>query len=93
MVIIAGARVLSGAPLTISTGALWIIACVLAVAALLGLFVLENGKLSSANNDLAAAKAKNNSLQATVNSLQRFKVLDDQRIAQKQTVSTAKTGR
>ena len=41
------------------------------VAALLGLFVLENGKLSSANNDLVAAKAKNNSLQATVNSLQR----------------------
>ena len=62
------------------------------VAALLGLFVLENGKLSSANNDLAAAKAKNTSLQATVNSLQRFKVLDDQRIAQKQTVATAKSG-
>jgi len=47
------------------------------VAALLGLFVLENGKLSSANNDLTAAKAK---------------VLDDQRIAQKQTVATAKSG-
>ena len=62
------------------------------VAALLGLFVLENGKLSSANNDLTAAKAKNNSLQATVTSLQRFKVLDDQRIAQKQTVATAKSG-
>jgi Tfp pilus assembly protein PilN len=62
------------------------------VAALLGLFVLENGKLSSANNDLVAAKAKNNSLQATVTSLQRFKVLDDQRIAQKKTVATAKSG-
>jgi Tfp pilus assembly protein PilN len=62
------------------------------VAALLGMFVLENGKLSSANNDLAAAKAKNNSLQATVNSLQRFKVLSDQKNNQKQTVELAKGG-
>lgn len=62
------------------------------VAALLGMFVLENGKLSSVNNDLTAAKAKNNSLQSTVASLQRFKVLDDQRLAQKQIVATAKNG-
>ena len=39
------------------------------VAALLFFFVLQSGKLASANNDLAAAKATNNALQTQINSL------------------------
>jgi len=62
------------------------------VAALLGFFVLQNGKLSSAKNDLAQAQAANAALQQKVDSLQRFKQLDDQRVAQKQIVATAKSG-
>jgi Tfp pilus assembly protein PilN len=62
------------------------------VALLLGYFVLQNNKLASANNDLAAAKAQNNALQSQVNSLNRFKVLNDQVTSQKTTVSTAKAG-
>src|SRR5438094_7166897 len=62
------------------------------VAALLGLYVLENGKLSSANNDLAAAKQTNGALQAKVTGLQRFAVLDNQRTALRTTVGTAQAG-
>jgi Tfp pilus assembly protein PilN len=62
------------------------------VALLLGYFVLQNNKLASANNDLAAAKAQNNALQSQITSLNRYKVLNDQVTSQKTTVSTAKAG-
>lgn len=62
------------------------------VAALLFFFVLQSGKLASANNDLAAAKATNSQLQGQIDSLQRYKVLDDQVTAQQTTVQTAKSG-
>jgi Tfp pilus assembly protein PilN len=62
------------------------------VALLLGYWVLQSNKLASANNDLAAAKATNNSLQSQINSLKRYQVLNDEMTAQKTTVSTAKAG-
>ena len=62
------------------------------VAGLLAFYVLQSNKLSSANNDLTAAKSHNAALQAQVNSLSRFQQLADQRDAQKTTVSTAKSG-
>jgi len=62
------------------------------VALLLGFWVVQSNKLASANNDLAAAKATNNSLQGEINSLKRYQVLNDQMTSQKTTVSTAKAG-
>lgn len=62
------------------------------VAGLIGLFVLESGKLSSAQNDLSAANAQNAALQQKVNSLQRFQTLADEQQAKKQTLNQLKSG-
>jgi Tfp pilus assembly protein PilN len=61
---------------------------VAAVAALLALFVLEGGKLSSAKTDLATAQATNAQLTTKISGLQRFKTLADSEAAKQQTVRT-----
>ena len=62
------------------------------IAALIGLFVLESGKLASTQNDLAAVNAQNAQLESKVNSLQRFQTLADEQQAKKQTVNQLKSG-
>jgi len=62
------------------------------VAALIGLFVLESGKLASAQNDLAAANAQNAALEQQVTSLSRFQTLADEQQAKKETVNELKSG-
>jgi len=62
------------------------------IAALIGLFVLQSGKLASAQSDLTAANAQNAQLEAKVSSLQRFQTLADEQQAKKQTVNQLKSG-
>jgi Tfp pilus assembly protein PilN len=62
------------------------------VAGLIGLFMLESGKLASAQSDLAAANAQNAALTQKVSSLQRFQTLADEQQAKKQTVNELKSG-
>jgi Tfp pilus assembly protein PilN len=62
------------------------------IAALVGLFVLQSGKLASAQSDLAAVNAQNAQLEAKVSSLQRFQTLADEQQAKKQTVNQLKSG-
>jgi Tfp pilus assembly protein PilN len=61
---------------------------VAAVAALLALFVLEGGKLSSAKTDLATAQATNAQLTTKISGLQRFKTLADAETAKQLVVHT-----
>lgn len=61
---------------------------VAAVAALLALFVLESGKLSSAKTDLATTQATNAQLTTKISGLQRFKTLADDKAAKQQVVKT-----
>jgi len=62
------------------------------VAALIGLFMLENKKLASAQDDLAQANATNAALTQKVSSLQRFQTLADEQAAKKQTINQLKSG-
>ena len=62
------------------------------LAALIGLFMMESQKLSSAENQLTEANATNAELTQKVSSLQRFQTLADEQQAKKQTVNQLKSG-